>query len=395
MQKEDVFNYEGIEIEYLKPTVYLRYIELFSKYDLFPQFRNNIAAAWAMWEQAKHGDGFDIVECCDFGLGFIPWVLESDRPVITRLHGSYGQIALHEDTSEHILTAHLFQSAESDLLPLADALISHSSNNAQFWNDLLNQEKVKVIYPVFHSDKPPLPLTERDSFGLVTARIQKWKGPEELCKATKLLPYSSPIKWFGRDMYFARNLSTAQYLSTAFTEVYNKRILFDKPLQQDAVHRLQRKCKFGLITSTWDMFNFTALEFMAAGTPLICSDGAGASELIEHGKNGYKYPANDIKALAQCIEKIDGLDEITYSQMANAGIETIKSMLNSGIIVRNNMELYRSILNKSKMPPENRYFNEAYRPSVNNYSIDRILDKQPLKVLRKYLVKRIKAKLLK
>lgn len=395
VQKDDAFNYEGIEIEYLKQSLYWRYVEQFSKYDLFPEFRNNIAAAWAMWDQAKQGNGFDIVECCDFGLGFIPWLLEHNRPVAVRLHGSSGQIALHEPTADHVLSAHLFQLAELSVMPLADALISHSTSNATFWNDLFNQSKVSVIYPVYSPYSSPLPLANRQDFGLVMARLQKWKGPEELCRAMRVPENPPVIKWFGRDMNFDEKQTTLQYLQSAYPEIYNKKVLFEKPLPHQEIRELQQAVKFGLITSTWDMFNFTGLEFMAVGTPLICSEGAGVSELIEHGKNGFKYPANDGKALAQLIKMINELDDVAYSEMANAATETIKKMLNPAAIIQTNLELYKTIQTSFKPNFTNCYLGEIYRPSGKQYGISKALDKQTFKSLQAYILQRVKSKILK
>jgi glycosyltransferase involved in cell wall biosynthesis len=342
-QKEDSFNHDGIEVEYLKPSIYERFIRQFSKYDLFPEFRNNLAAAWAMWEQSKRGDGFDTIECIDFGLGFIPWLLEHNKPVVVRLHGGSGQIALHEPTSDHILSNHLFQSAEMSVMSLADALISHSTSNAIFWGNLFDQSKVHVIYPVYHSFGSPLPLANREEFGLVTARVQKWKGPDELCRAMRSLEHPPLIKWLGRDMYLDESQTTSQYLNRAYPDIYNKKALFEGALPQQEIHQLQQKAKFGLIPSTWDMFNFTALEFMAAGTPVICSEGAGVSELIEHGKNGFKYPADDSEALAQLIKMINELNDTAHTRITNAAVETIKRILDPETIIKKNIELYQAI----------------------------------------------------
>jgi glycosyltransferase involved in cell wall biosynthesis len=394
-QGDDVFNLEGIEVEYLKPSAYQRFLDQFSKYDLFPEFRNSLAAAWAMWEQAKQGDGFDIIECADFGLGFMPWLLEHNKPVIVRLHGSSGQIALHEPTADHVLSAHLFQLAELSVIPLADALISHSASNATFWNNLLGQSKVRVIYPVYSSCGSPLPLANRQDFGLVVARVQKWKGPEELCLAMRLPEDLPVIKWFGRDMYFDEKQTTLQYLQNAYPEIYNKKVLFEKALPHQEIGELQQVVKFGLVPSAWDMFNFTALEFMAVGTPVICSEGAGVSELIEHGKNGFKYPANDSEALAQLIKMINELDDVAYAEMANAATGTIKKKLNPATIIQTNLELYKTIQTSFKPSSTNCYLDEIYRPSGKKYGISKALDKQSFKSLQAYILRRVKSKILK
>src|ERR1700744_3694300 len=94
-----------------------------------------------------------------------------------------------------------------------------------------------------------------------------------------------------------------------FPSVWNKHVAHQKPLHNDQVKALQQKVKFGIIPSTWDMFNFTCLEFLSAGTPVICSDGAGCSDLIEHGKNGFKYPATDTDSLAECLRQMSKMDE--------------------------------------------------------------------------------------
>lgn len=394
-QNDDSFNIGGVEIEYLKPIVYQRHLKLFSKYDLFPEFRNNLAAAWAMWEQAGQTEGFDIIECTDFGLGFIPWVLKCKKPVVVRLHGSSGQIALHESTGTQALATHLFQSAELALLPLADALISHSTANANFWNGLFNTKKVEVIYPVYEAQIEHSPFALREDFGLVTARIQKWKGAEELCMAVQLIEKPPLIKWFGRDMYLKDKSTTSQYLSSNYPKIYNKNVLFQKPVSQEQAGLMQCKAKFGIVPSTWDMFNFTVLEFMANGTPVICSEGAGASELIEHEKNGFKYPPNDVEALARLIEKVNALDEAAYLKVTENAIRALRTKLTPESIINLNSKLYQATIARFTKRPPNKFLEAIYSPHGLQFEIDEILDKQPFKALKNYFFKRVKAKLYK
>ncbi|MGH3851563.1 MAG: glycosyltransferase family 4 protein, partial [Pseudonocardiaceae bacterium] len=45
-----------------------------------------------------------------------------------------------------------------------------------------------------------------------------------------------------------------------------------------------------LFPSTYDAFGMVALEAMAAGLPVFCSDRAGAAELITHGADGFVFP---------------------------------------------------------------------------------------------------------
>jgi glycosyltransferase involved in cell wall biosynthesis len=393
-QANDVFEHEGITVEYLKPEIQLYYLNKFTQYDLLPEFKRNIAAAWGMWKQANEGDDYDIIECTDFALGFIPWLIHHNKPVITRLHGSMGQISLQEDELSADVADAFIQQAELLLLPACDQLISHSKANQIFWNEVIKPNKVVHINPVYNNFSQPLPLSQRDNYGLVTARIQKWKGPVELCEAYRLLTTPKPfIKWIGYDKIYHQQQTTGNYLKNNFPNVWGKHVIPQQPLANTQIPALQQKVKFGLIPSTWDMFNFTCVEFMSAGTPVICSEGAGASELIEHGVNGFKYPANDVAALAECINALCRLDDKEYMKMANSATETVKNILSASSIIPANLKLYESVLANFKPQPSNAYLDALYQPSNHQYDISSILDKQPLKKLTAYYIKRIQQKL--
>jgi glycosyltransferase involved in cell wall biosynthesis len=158
------------------------------------------------------------------------------------------------------------------------------------------------------------------------------------------------------------------------------------------VKQVQKNARFGVVCSTWDMFNFTCTEFLAAGTPLVCSDGAGASELIQHGVNGFKYKADDIRALAECLETISNMDESSYLKMAQAGIDTIRSELSAEKIIPKNLQQYHAASAGFKPSAANEYLYRAYLPNDRQTGIAEILDTQPLRPILRYALKRIRAK---
>jgi glycosyltransferase involved in cell wall biosynthesis len=62
------------------------------------------------------------------------------------------------------------------------------------------------------------------------------------------------------------------------------------------------------LEDTWGM---VVLEAMLLGKPILCSDGAGASELIEEGQNGYRFEAGNSEELAAMMKKfIDNPEKI-------------------------------------------------------------------------------------
>jgi glycosyltransferase involved in cell wall biosynthesis len=393
-QATDKFLHNGIEVEYLEPSLYEKYVSKFARLNLSPGYRNNISAAWAMWDQAAQGDGFDIVECTDFGLGFIPWVIEHSKPVITRLHGSTGQIALHENSYQDIATDSFMQ-AELSLLPMCDGLITHSMANRSFWLKMLPGSNVHYLLPIYEGQQSePLPLNQRDHLGLVTARLQKWKGPVELCKALQNLKQPVKVKWIGRDMPYLNKQTTGNYLCENYAQVWDNIMCYETSKPHAEISSLQRKALFGIVPSVWDMFNFTALEFLASGTPLICSDGAGAVDIIEQGTNGFKYQANDVHALAQCIELVSKLSSEDYNKIIQAGLNTLKSLLSGEALIPANLKLYEDLVKDFRPKVINSFLSKLYVPSDEIITLETMLDEQPLKKLVKYIYRRSLAKLL-
>lgn len=393
-QSDDIFKIDGITIEYLKPNIYQTYVTKFSKFDLIPEYRNNLAAAWAIWEQCNEGMDFDIIECTDFGLGFVPWLVNHKKPIVTRLHGSSGQIDLFETEYKIGLTADLYRQTELLLLEKSDALISHSLANKRYWENIFLQRKVELIYPVFINHEQIIPFKEKANYAIVCARIQNWKGPDILCKALEQLSDNSiPIKWFGKDTLFNDKITKSNQLSKDYPSVWNKMIIPQKPLPNKEIINIQKQAKFAIVPSTWDMFNFTGLEYLNSGTVLICSDGAGVSELIENGVNGYKYNKDDYLELANCILAASNLKEDTYQKIVENGKKTLIEELNPEQIIMSNISVYKKQVNAFIPQGKSLFIDEIFTPSTKQYPLDFSLDRIRLKSLIKYISLRLFKKL--
>ncbi|MCY1537708.1 hypothetical protein D9M68_732160 [compost metagenome] len=156
---------------------------------------------------------------------------------------------------------------------------------------------------------------------------------------------------------------------------------------------VQRKTKFGIIPSTWDMFNFTCVEFLSNSTPVICSAYAGASDLIIDGVNGFKYKNNNAIELSRCLEKAANLDESTYMEMSKQALQTVQQKLSPDIILPLNISVYEDLMNKELPTVMNDYLETIFKPSNNSDSVTTVLDQQPLKSLINYIFKRVKNKI--
>ena len=389
VQSDESYVVNGIDIQYLKPHIYQKYLSKFSKFDLYPEYRNNIAASWAMFEQAKNGEGFDVVECVDFGLGFIPWLVNHSKPVVVRLHGSSGQIDLAENCSDG-LGADLHRQAELILLKSADVIISHSKANKNYWENILQQKDIEVIYPIYEQQLTTIPLSEKKNNGIVCARIQEWKGPDVLAEALSLIDNTKiKIDWFGRDTPFNNSISKNNQLKLKYPKIWGNIIVSHLPLRNTEIALMQQKAKFAIIPSTWDMFNFTGLEYMNAETLLICSSGAGISELIINGINGFIFEKGNAKALADCIMNLSKISDNDYSIITKNAKSTLSDILNKKMILEANISQYKKLSRLTLTKNRNVFIEDLFRPNEKNKTYIDPIEHISLKKLLAHILQRI------
>ncbi|MCW8137917.1 MAG: glycosyltransferase family 4 protein, partial [Planctomycetota bacterium] len=272
----------------------------FARFAVAPDLRRCLATAWAAHDHACADPGLDVIECTDWGLLAAPWLAGGERAVAITLHGSMGQIDWFDPRPGRELEGTLLRLLEPPVLRAAAALSTPGAPNAASWSALLGCEVEWAAPPLTLADvDAPATASRPARAGLVVGRIQRWKGPETLCEALSRLGQAAPeVQWVGRDMPWGPAPSASRHLAARYPSVWGPlvRPLGARPLAE--VRRLQREAAFVVIPSTWDVFNYTSTEALAAGAVVICSDGAGAASLITDGVDGFVFPAGDAAALA-------------------------------------------------------------------------------------------------
>jgi glycosyltransferase involved in cell wall biosynthesis len=384
------FETEGITVEFLDQDAVTNNLKGFSRYSAVPELQRHLAAAWTAWEQAKRGAGFHLVETTDWGLLFVPWLIESAGPPnVVQLHGSLGQIDFHDPQPGGELQGCVTRLMEAQLLSQADELQTYSKLNAVEWQELTRRE-VAYIPPAWRS---PYPLSRNGSSsrGLVVGRIQYWKGPTILCEAMRLLGEHAPdIDWVGRDTdYHDSGLSMSTYLSRTYPDVWRKKIHPLGPLSPEEVTGLQTNAAFALVSSTWDVFNYTAIEAMGLSCLTVCSEGAGAAELIRNGEDGLTFAANDPGALAEALRRLAQMDGASRNEMGSRARETVEARLAPTRIVQNRIETYEALLRRGRNPiREDAWLSDAVRPHERKSATLAFLDHLPLREISSYALGR-------
>ena len=223
-----------------------------------------------------------------------------------------------------------FLSASSSVprLRLLESVQTYSCANATFWR--------AEIGAGCHDD-PAGGFTRRRSAArrgaeLTRARCRSRATLEgtgyPLCGTSTARNPRTRIDWVGRDTAWgARESSTASHLARAFPSVWGQKIQHLLPEAPQEIARRQATVLFNLVPSTWDVFNFTAVEAMASGRPTIVSTGAGASELIEDQANGYLFASGDADALAGALDRLLGESPARLAAIGQAAQETVRTLL--------------------------------------------------------------------
>jgi glycosyltransferase involved in cell wall biosynthesis len=388
---------DGYSVEFLDVERRQQASEEFAAYEAVPPLRRSLAAAWALFQQGGGGEDYDVVETTDFGLLFLPWVTsENSPPVLVQLHASNGQVDAHEPKKGEALQGHLTRLLEVQGLSCADGLQTYSQANARSWNKRLGREVRYCPPPLRSTPQSNIQAgpVNTEATGFVAGRIQYWKGPTVLCEAQAQFGEKAPrIDWAGRDTgYRAAGQSMSNYLADAYPTVWEQSIHPIGQIRPEEVKKRQQAARFVVVPSIWDVFNYTVVEAMREGTVTICSEGAGASDLIEDGQNGFTVPAEDDEALAGAIRKTLTLSPEGRKEIGDAGRETVRQTLAPGLIARRRIETYADVQECEGLNRDGTWLSEAIRPN-GRFEVPSgrlsFLDQLPLRDIGRYLAQRV------
>lgn len=372
----------------------------FARYGLLPELQGHLGASWAMRELAlEHRP--DVVEVCDYGLLFAPWVAAPCVPTVVQLHGSCGQIARHDPIRGDSLQAALLQAIETTLIAHAPSVQTCSTSNALAWAES-SSVRAEVCLPALEFDvpgpsAPQCTTPAADAPFRVFGRLQQWKGPTVVAACLRDPGLDGVgVEWYGRDTVVSRpgHFMSAQ-LAAEHPEVFGRRLRWAGPVPAARVRSLQAGALANLVPSVWDVFNLTAAEAMLAGRPVIVSRGAGAAELVEHGRNGLVCEAGDAAGLAEAMRTVLGMTESRRLALAAAAAETVRARLDPDRAASVRLDGFERLRREQAVAsaPLAAWIRELVEPDrVVASPRTAALDRLPLAELTRYLTRRLLAR---
>ena len=260
------------------------------------------ASSWLAYRSLNIGA--DVVEAAEWMAEGLAIQTQQRTPCVVSLH-----------TPVHLICGYNDTKIGRDLA-LADRLERASARRARLVtspSELLAQtltasgwiaERPEVVrHPIdldAWSDIPDAGST--DPFVLVVGRLEPRKAPELVLEAAAHLRdrVSIEVVFVGHGSLERRGQTYREWLaSRAATLDVRARFVDDLPRNELRAH--YARARLVVVPSRFESMSMVALEAMASGRPVVCTDAVGAAELIAGTRAGAVTPRGDALALAEAM----------------------------------------------------------------------------------------------
>ena len=123
----------------------------------------------------------------------------------------------------------------------------------------------------------------------------------------------------------------------------SERIRFIGDASHEEINQFYAESAIAVVPSLYEGFGLPAVEAMAAGIPLVSSDGGALAEVVAEG--GLLVPAGDSIALAQGIERVLS-DSNLADQLSDSGLRRVRQHFCWTVCARRMVDEYRTCINR-------------------------------------------------
>ena len=189
----------------------------------------------------------------------------------------------------------------------------------------------------------PEPNPSVKSVGLI-GRISPWKGQDVFIKAAALLCREFPNVRF-------QIIGAALFSETAYeAEIKDlcRNLGVEKEVEftgfvRDISGMLENLSIVVHASTVSEPFGQVVIEGMAAGKPVIATDGGGVREIVDHNITGLLVPMGDERALASAISDLL-LDPVRARQLGVKGREKVREKFTLSRVAREVEQVYEGII---------------------------------------------------
>lgn len=173
------------------------------------------------------------------------------------------------------------------------------------------------------------------------------KGVRELREASDLLK----AKYFGKIQFILVGMSDRENKSGVSEEYLRDWECDDYVIwkgHQPNILDYYKNCHIVVLPSYREGLPKTLIEACAVGRPIVTTDAVGCRDCVDEGKNGYKVPVGNGKALTWALEQLINNMPL-MKKMGAAGRKKAELEFNVDDVVNRHLNIYLSMLDKWKL----------------------------------------------
>ncbi|WP_286739791.1 MULTISPECIES: glycosyltransferase family 4 protein [Acinetobacter] len=215
-----------------------------------------------------------------------------------------------------------------------DKIVVLTSRDKELWLEGIKKNKIKSKLVIIPNPNPYEntnidPYLIREKVIVAAGRLTEQKGFDLLIKAWAKIS-NQHSEWILKIIGSGEDKESLELLA--------KNLNVDSSIElipaTKNIEKFYKKASIFCLSSRYEGFGMVILEAQAFGLPVVSFEcDCGPSDLIQHEKNGYLIPNEDIDALSKSLSKMmslskDNYTEYSYNAYLNANKFNVKNLLN-------------------------------------------------------------------
>jgi glycosyltransferase involved in cell wall biosynthesis len=165
------------------------------------------------------------------------------------------------------------------------------------------------------------PTTNTEPRVLYLGRLDSEKHIHNLIKAIALLPNSLKVK-----LEIVGDGGEREYLEQLAKDLcIDKNVDFRGHISDEELPKVYERATVFAMPSIAELQSIATMEAMASGRPVVAADAMALPHLVHDGDNGYLFPPDDVKALADRLLKVLTADQKELDRLSENSLHLIQS----------------------------------------------------------------------